>query len=441
VDCQNGRFERRSESYEEELVEEAIEPVAFKLFGEVFFVHKEDDMRGVFIVDAVRTPIGKLRGALAAVRPDDLATHVLKALLDRNPSLDPSRIDDVFWGASNQAGEDNRNLARMAVLLSGLPVSVPGATVNRLCASGLSAVVSAAHEVAVGEADICVAGGTESMTRAPFVMPRPEEGYPRSLEIYDTRIGWRMVNPRMAELYPPISLGETAEEVAQRYGVSREAQDRFALRSHQAAAQAWSAGRFNDEVVPVTVTTDKTERVVDRDESIREDTSLEALARLKPVFKKDGTVTAGNSSPMNDGAAALLLASEDVVNELGVEPLARYVASASAGVHPDIMGMGPVPSTEKVLRIAGWSLSDLELVELNEAFASQSVAVIEELKLDPDIVNVNGGAIAIGHPLGCSGARITTTLVHEMARRKARRGLATMCVGVGQGVSVLWETP
>ncbi|MHB8262470.1 MAG: thiolase family protein [Acidimicrobiales bacterium] len=392
-------------------------------------------MRGVFIADAVRTPIGKLGGVLAGVRPDDLAAHALRAILDRNPSLDPGRVDDVFWGASNQAGEDNRNLARMAVLLAGMPVSVPGATINRLCASGLSAVVSAAHEVAVGEADICIAGGTESMTRAPFVMPRAEEAYPRRAEIYDTRIGWRMVNSKMTQMYPPISLGETAEEVAQRYGISREAQDQFALRSHQRAAEAWASGRFASEVVPVA----SGEISVERDESIREDTSLEALARLKPVFRAGGTVTAGNSSPMNDGAAAVLIMSETVANELSIEPLARYVAAASAGVHPDIMGMGPVPSTKKALHIAGWDISDLELVELNEAFASQSVAVIDELNLEPDMVNVNGGAIAIGHPLGCSGARITTTLVHEMSRRGARRGLATMCIGVGQGVSVLWE--
>ena len=379
--------------------------------------------------------MGKVGGALAHVRPDDLATLALRAVLDRNPNVETTDIDDVYWGAANQAGEDNRNVARMAVLLAGLPESIPGATVNRLCGSGLQAVVSAAHAVISGDVDLCVAGGSESMTRAPFVMPRAESAFPRGAELFDSRLGWRMVNPKMQEMYPPITLGETAEEVGARYGISRQRQDEFALQSHQRAAAAWSDGRFADEVVPVTLG----DRTVATDETVRADTSLEALAKLKPVFRPGGTVTAGNSSPMNDGAAALIVASDDAVEQLGLSPLARVVSSASAGVHPDVMGIGPVPATKKALAKAGWDVDDVDLVEVNEAFAAQAVAVLDELKLDPDRVNVNGGAIALGHPLGASGARITTTLIHEMHRRGAQHGLATMCIGVGQGIAMTVE--
>ncbi len=393
-------------------------------------------MRPVYFLAARRTPVGRLRGQLSSVRPDDLAAAVIRGVLADVPELDPARIDDVYWGAANQAGEDNRDVARMAALLAGLPDSVPGATVNRLCASGLEAVASAARTIATGEADVCVAGGSESMSRAPFVVPRPDEGLPRGMEIVDTRLGWRLVNPRMSELNGLYSMGETAEEVADRYRISRQRQDEFALRSHQKAGAARRDGRFDAELLPVAVD----DGTVDADEGIRENTSLEKLAALKPVFRKDGTVTAGNSSPMNDGAAALVLVSEEVANELGAEPLGRYVLSASAGVHPDVMGIGPVPATRKVLARSGWSADDLELVELNEAFAAQSLAVLDELKLDPEKVNVNGGAIALGHPLGCSGARILTTLLHELRRRGAHRGLATMCVGVGQGLATLVET-
>ncbi|WP_460526638.1 thiolase family protein [Flindersiella endophytica] len=392
--------------------------------------------RSVHVVAGVRTPIGRARGKLAGVRPDDLATAVVKGLLERLPALDPARIDDVYWGAANQAGEDNRNVARMAVLLAGLPETIPGATVNRLCASGLEAIASAARMIASGEADLCVAGGSESMSRAPYVIPRLDDRH--GPEIFDTRLGWRMVNAQMRELYPPVTLGETAEEVAVRYGVSREEQDAFALRSHQRAAHARDNGVFADELLPVFT---KEHGLVDADEGIRDNTSMEQLAKLRPAFRKGGTVTAGNSSPINDGAAGVVLASDEVVAELGVEPLARYVGTAAAGVHPDVMGIGPVPSTRKALRRYGWTIDGLGLVELNEAFASQSIAVIRELGLDDSQVNVNGGAIAIGHPLGCSGARLAVTLVHAMRHGAVRRGLATMCVGVGQGVSTLFELP
>lgn len=393
-------------------------------------------MNTVYLAAARRTPIGRLRGALAAVRPDDLAALVIRELISGLPALDPARIDDVYWGAANQAGEDNRNVARMAVLLAGLPDSVPGATVNRLCASGLEAFTMAARTIAAGEADVVLAGGSESMTRAPFVLPRPDEALPHRMELADTRLGWRLVNPLMRELHGMLSMGETAEEVATRYGIGRERQDEFALRSHRNAAAARDAGRFKDELVPVTTPVGV---VVDSDEGIRADTSLAKLAALKPAFRKDGSVTAGNSSPLNDGAAGLVLVSERGLSGLGVEPLARYVAGASAGVHPDVMGVGPIPATEKVLARSGWQLADLETAELNEAFAAQSLAVIDGLGLDPAIVNPDGGAIALGHPLGCSGARIVTTLVHRMRRDGLRRGLATMCVGVGQGTAVLLE--
>ena len=394
-------------------------------------------MSSVFVVDACRTPIGKVKGSLAEVRPDHLAADILKALIGRNAFLDPNTIDDVYWGAANQAGEDNRNVARMAVLLAGLPVEIPGATVNRLCGSGMEAISDAARAIAAGDADICVAGGTESMTRAPFVIARTADPYPRSLDLADTRLGWRLVSPRMQEMYPPITLGETAENVADRYGVTRERQDEWALRSHRLAAAARDAGSFGAEIVPVT--TSKGE--VTADEGINAAITLEQLAAKKPAFRKGGTVTGGNSSPLNDGGAALLLMSEEAVDRAGVTPIARYVGSAAAGVHPDYMGIGPVPAMNRALARAGWRAADLELVEVNEAFAAQSVAVVDELKLDPEKVNVNGGAIAIGHPLGCSGARIVTTLLHEMRRRDAVRAAATMCIGVGQGIATLWEAP
>jgi len=392
-------------------------------------------MSAVFAVDACRTPIGKIKGALAEVRPDHLTAQVMTALLARNAWLDPQTIDDVYWGAANQAGEDNRNVARMGVLLAGLPVEVPGATVNRLCGSGMEAISSAARAIAAGDADICIAGGTESMTRAPFVLPRPAEPFPRDAGVVDTRLGWRLVSPKMAEMYPPISLGETAENVAEKYGVDRARQDEFALRSHQRAAAARDGGRFGAEIVPVQTPAG----TVMADEGIRADLTEADLAAKRPAFKAGGTVTGGNSSPLNDGAAALLLMSQRALTAVGAEPLARYTGSTAAGVHPDYMGIGPVPAMTKALNRSGWQLGDLALVEVNEAFAAQAVAVIEQLKLDRDLVNVNGGAIAIGHPLGCSGARITTTLLHELRRRGGGRGAATMCIGVGQGIASLWE--
>jgi acetyl-CoA acyltransferase len=394
----------------------------------------------VFAVDACRTPVGKIKGALAGARPDHLTADVIRALLARNPWLDPERIDDVYWGAANQAGEDNRNVARMGVLLAGLPVAVPGATVNRLCGSGMEAVCAAARAIAAGDADICLAGGTESMTRAPFVLPRAAEAFQREAGVADTRLGWRLVSPRMAELYPPVSLGETAENVAQRYGVDRDRQDRFALGSHHRAARAVAAGLFAEEIVPVTVPAGGGDQVVTADEGIRADLTLGDLAARKPAFREGGTVTGGNSSPLNDGAAGLLLMSARALAAAAAEPMARYAGTAAAGVHPDFMGIGPVPALTKLLARAGRKTDDLGLVEVNEAFAAQAVAVIDELKLDPDMVNVNGGAIAIGHPLGCSGARITTTLLHEMRRRGAALAAATMCIGVGQGIATLWET-
>jgi acetyl-CoA acyltransferase len=393
-------------------------------------------MTAVFAVDACRTPVGKIKGALATVRPDHLTAEVIKALVARNEWLDPARIDDVYWGAANQAGEDNRNVARMGVLLAGLPVEVPGATVNRLCGSGMEAIASAARAIAAGEADIMLAGGAESMTRAPFVLPRASEPFPREAGAADTRLGWRLVSPLMQELYPPITLGETAENVAERYGVSRERQDEFALCSHQRAAQARDAGRFGDEIVPVPAQAGP----VIQDEGIRPGLTLEELAAKRPAFRKGGTVTGGNSSPLNDGAAGVLLVSERVLGG-GVTPLARYEGTAAAGVHPDYMGIGPVPAMGKVLGRAGWNAGSLDLIELNEAFAAQAVAVADELKLDPERVNVNGGAIAIGHPLGCSGARITTTLLHELRRRGGSRAAAAMCIGVGQGIATLWQAP
>jgi acetyl-CoA acyltransferase len=394
-------------------------------------------MTAVFAVDACRTPVGKIKGALAAVRPDHLTAEVLKALLARNGWLDPARIDDVYWGAANQAGEDNRNVARMGVLLAGLPVEVPGATVNRLCGSGMEAIAAGARAIAAGEADVALAGGTESMTRAPFVLPRAGEPFPREAGVADTRLGWRLVSPLMQEMYPPVSLGQTAENVAERYQVSRERQDEFALRSHQRAAAAQQAGRFAAEIVPVAGPAGP----VSQDEGVRPGLTLAEMAARRPAFRAGGTVTGGNSSPLNDGAAGVLLVSGAVLAASGATPLARYAGTAAAGVHPDYMGIGPVPAVGKAAARAGWDPASLDLIEVNEAFAAQAVAVCDELKLDGDRVNVNGGAIAIGHPLGCSGARITTTLLHEFRRRGAGRAAASMCIGVGQGIATLWTAP
>ncbi len=386
--------------------------------------------RDVWVIDAVRTPIGRYGGVLANVRPDDLAAIVLKALVDRT-GIDPSHIDDVMLGAANQSGEDNRNVARMAALLAGFPVEVPGATLNRLCGSSLQAVNSAAQAIAWGDGDLIVAGGVESMTRAPFVQLKAEKPWERPPRMWDTTIGWRMVNPRMTELYPPISLGETAENVAQQYGISREEQDRFALESQKRAQAAMEQHAFADEIAAVGD--------VRVDEHPRPGTTYEALAKLKPAFKKDGTVTAGNSSGINDGASALLLAEAGAAQRMGLRPMARIVASGVAGVHPDVMGLGPVPSSRKALGRAGLRMSDIDLIEINEAFAAQSIACMRDLEIDPAKANVNGGAIALGHPLGASGARIATTLLHEMRRRRARYGLATMCIGVGQGITTIFE--
>lgn len=397
-------------------------------------------MSGVFIVDACRTPMGKIGGALASVRPDDLAALTLRRLQGRN-ELDTSEIEDIHWGAANQAGEDNRNVARMAALLAGFPVEVAGTTHNRLCGSGLQATIAAGQALNDGWGDVVIAGGSESMSRAPHVLLKAGSGFETDEpEMADTVLGWRLVNPEMQIQYPPLSLGMTAEVVAERMGVTRSDQDEFALRSHQRAVAAAASGAFDSEIEPIDVPTDNGgDGAVAADEGPRTDTSIEALSQLRPAFKENGTVTAGNASPMSDGAAALLLATGAWVEKNDVEPLARVVASAVAGVHPDMMGMGPVPATRKALDRAGLTVSDLDVVELNEAFASQAVASIRELGVDPSIVNVNGGAIALGHPLGASGARILTTLVHELARREARYGLATMCIGVGQGISIIVE--
>ncbi|MGH3102629.1 MAG: thiolase family protein [Gaiellaceae bacterium] len=383
------------------------------------------------VLSAVRTPVGRYGGALSAVRPDDLAAAAISAAVER-AGVEPGAIEDVYLGCANQAGEDNRNVARMAALLAGLPESVAGVTVNRLCASGLSAVVSACHAVAAGDGDLFVAGGVESMSRAPLVMAKPDQAFPRGNRIvYDTTLGWRFPNPRLAERFPLESMGETGENVAERWGVSREEQDAFALYSQQRWAEADEAGRFDDELVALGEAT--------RDEHPRPETTAEKLAGLKPAFRAGGSVTAGNSSGINDGAAALVIASEERARELGAQPLGRFVASAVAGVDPRLMGVGPVPAVRKLLERAGIGPADLDLVELNEAFASQSLVVIRELGLDPERVNVNGGAIALGHPLGMSGARLVVTLLHELRRRAGRYGLATMCVGVGQGQAALFE--
>ena len=398
-------------------------------------------MRDVFVVDALRTPMGRFGGAFAGVRPDDLAAHVIQKLVARN-SVPGESVDDVVWGAANQAGEDNRNVARMALLLAGLPIEVPGVTVNRLCGSGLEAVNGGYREIRAEEAEIVLAGGSESMTRAPFVMSKSEKAFGRNVEIHDTSIGWRFVNPRMKERFGTHAMGETAEINRRDYGISREEQDAFALESHRRAVQARDSGRFDAELIPVEVRGPKGATVVvSADEPPRPDSTIEKLASLKPAFEADGTVTAGNSSGLNDGAAAVLLASEAALREHSWRPLARIVTSAVAGVEPQRMGVGPVFATRKALKRAGLELDQIDLVELNEAFAAQSLACVKELGLDRDKVNVNGGAIALGHPLGCSGARILTTLVHEMSRRGVRYGLATMCIGVGQGIATIVENP
>jgi len=395
------------------------------------------------VVDGLRTPFGRYGGALAGIRPDDLAAHVIRALVERN-GVDPATIDDVIIGAANQAGEDNRNVGRMAALLAGLPVEVPGATVNRLCGSGMNAVVNAAHAISAGDGEVFVGGGVESMTRAPFVMAKPSAAFPRGEQsLYDTTLGWRFTNPRLADAYYPYSMGETAENVVERCGVTREEQDAFALTSQQRWAAAQEAGRFADEVVAISAPAARGEPVeVTVDEPPRPDTTLEKLATLKPAFRRDatGSVTAGNSSGINDGAAAVLVTSEARARELGWRPVARMLASAVAGVDPATMGLGPIPASRKALERAGLGVDDLDLVELNEAFAAQAIPCMRELGLDPEKVNVNGGAIAIGHPLGASGARLVATLLHEMRRRGARYGLATMCIGVGQGIATVWES-
>jgi 3-oxoadipyl-CoA thiolase len=395
-------------------------------------------MKEVVIVDAVRTPIGRYKGAFKTIRPDDLGAIVLKALVQRNPSLPVQEIEDVVFGCANQAGEDNRNVARMSALLAGLPLEVGGTTVNRLCGSGLDAVNMAARAIAVGEGDIYIAGGTESMTRAPLVMGKPASEFPRgNQELYDTTIGWRFINPALAKEYGTLSMPETAEEVAKRFNISRDDQDAFAYQSQQRYKQAVEAGKFKDEIIPVSVKDRRgNETIIDQDEHPRPETGLEKLSQLKPLFQ-DGSVTAGNASGVNDGAAALLLMSAEKAAALGLKPLARYVISAVAGLEPDIMGLGPVPATRKALQRAGLETKDIDLYELNEAFASQSLACMRQLDLDPNKVNVNGGAIALGHPLGASGARILTTLLYEMQRQNVKTGVATMCIGVGQGIATI----
>ncbi|TFU26014.1 thiolase family protein [Thermus tengchongensis] len=398
-------------------------------------------MPEAWIVRALRTPIGKHGGALASVRPDDLLAHVLSALMERS-GVPKEEVEDVYAGCANQAGEDNRNVARMALLLAGFPVEVAGCTVNRLCGSGLEAVAQAARAIWAGEGQVYIGSGVESMSRAPFVVPKAERPFPTGNQVmYDTTLGWRLVNPRMQALYGTESMGETAENLAEMYRIPREEQDRFALLSHQKALRAWDEGRFPEEVVPVPVKRGKEEALVAVDEGPRRDTSLERLAQLRPVFREGGTVTAGNSSPLNDGAAAVLLVSDGYAKAHGLTPLARVRSIAVAGVPPRIMGIGPVPATKKALERAGLTLRDIGLIELNEAFAAQSLAVLREWGLDMEDprLNPNGGAIALGHPLGASGARILTTLVHEMRRRDVQFGLATMCIGVGQGIAVVVE--
>jgi acetyl-CoA C-acetyltransferase len=396
-------------------------------------------MKPAYIIDILRTPIGKFGGSLASVRPDDLACLVIKRLLERNKAIDPALIEDVVFGAANQSGEDNRNVARMALLLAGLPIEVGGVTVNRLCASGLQAIMDAARGVMLGHGDLYIAGGVESMSRAPFVLAKSEEAFSRKTEIYDTTLGWRFINSKLSALYHPYSMGETAENVAEKWKISREAQDEFAFQSNQKYFSAAENNKFANELIGVPLPSSKGEATEFKKDEHPRMTSLEKLATLKPAFKTSGSVTAGNSSGINDGAAASLVVSEDLAGKLNVKPIARIVSMAVAGVDPAYMGIGPVPATKKALIRAGLKTSDIGLVELNEAFASQSLACIRDLDLNPAIVNVNGGAIALGHPLGCSGVRISATLIHEMLKRKVKYGLATMCIGVGQGAAVIYE--
>lgn len=396
-------------------------------------------MEPVYIIDALRTPVGKYGGSLAAVRPDDLFAWVIRGILDRHPSFPVEHIEDVICGAANQAGEDNRNVARMAALLAGLPLHTGGNTVNRLCASGLQSIMDATRAIACGDGEIYLAGGVESMSRAPYVQSKPEQAFSRSPQIFDTTIGWRFVNPKLKEMHPPYSMGETAENVAEKYQISREAQDAFALRSQEKYFQAAEAGKFSDEILPLTIPLPKGKSMAFSQDEHPRQTSLEKLASLKPAFRQGGTVTAGNSSGINDGAAVMILASGSAVKKYGFRPLARIRSMAIAGVDPAFMGMGPVPASRKALERAGIQEKDLDLIELNEAFAAQSIPCIKELQLPEEKVNVNGGSIAIGHPLGCSGTRIATTLIYEMKRRKARYGLATMCIGVGQGAAMVFE--
>lgn len=396
-------------------------------------------MKAAYVVDLVRTPIGKYGGSLAKVRPDDLAALVIQELLKRTNQIDPVAIEDIIFGAANQAGEDNRNVARMALLLAGLPVSIGGVTVNRLCASGLQAIMDAAMNIAAGNGDVFIAGGVESMSRAPYVMAKNDEAFSRKIEMVDTTIGWRFVNSKLSALYHPFSMGETAENVAEKWNISREAQDEFAFQSQQKYQLAAQANKFKDEIVFVPIHQPKGDALyVSVDEHPRM-TSKEKLASLTPAFKKNGTVTAGNSSGINDGAAASLIVSEEALKRYNLKPMARIVSMAVAGVDPALMGIGPVPATQKALQRGGLKVQDLDLVELNEAFASQSLACMKELNINPQQVNVNGGAIALGHPLGCSGVRISTTLLHEMKRQQLKYGLATMCIGVGQGAAVVYE--
>ncbi|MGJ3235684.1 thiolase family protein [Marivirga sp.] len=397
-------------------------------------------MNTAYIVDIARTPVGKFGGTLSSVRPDDLAAHIIKSLLERQPNFDKSLLEDVIFGAANQAGEDNRNVARMAGLMAGLPIEVGGVTVNRLCASGLQSIMDASRATMLGDGEAFIAGGVESMTRAPFVMAKAETAYSRKPEVYDTTIGWRFINPKLADMHYPFAMGETAENVAEKWKISREAQDEFAHNSQLKYDEAHKAMKFKDELVPVTIPQRKSDDILfDKDEHPRL-SSIDKLASLKPAFKKDGSVTAGNASGVNDGSAASLIVNEETLKKFNLKPMARVVSMAIAGVSPDTMGIGPVPATQKALKRAGLKVADIDLIELNEAFASQSIACIQDLDLNPEIINVNGGSIAIGHPLGASGTRISATLLHEMQKREnVKYGLATMCVGVGQGAAIIYE--
>ncbi|MFK5855571.1 MAG: acetyl-CoA C-acyltransferase [Bacteroidota bacterium] len=398
-------------------------------------------MKTAYIIDAVRTPIGKYGGSLSKVRPDDLAALVIKSLLDRNPKIPANKIEDVILGCTNQAGEDNRNVARMALLLAGLPVETAGVTINRLCASGMQSVIDASRAIKLNEGDIFIAGGTESMSRAPWVIAKSETAFGRKAQIFDSTIGWRFPNKKLTDMYHPYSMGETAENVAEKYGISRLEQDEFAFSSQSKYKNALEQGKFKDEIIPVSIPQRKKDTlIVDRDEHPRPEVTMEQLAKLKPAFSKDGTVTAGSSSGINDGAAALIIVSEDIVKKYKLKPKVKILSSAIAGVDPAFMGIGPVPAIRKALKRAELNIEDIGLIELNEAFSAQSIACIKELDLNEDIINVNGGAIALGHPLGCTGARIITTLVHEMCRREnVKYGLATLCIGVGQGAAMIFE--